>query len=96
MLEQGHQGIKELFSLIHQPNAVSARKESKRITVLRFGAKFVNFIFLVLVLNSPRKKLNGLKINASVCDFVTRVSSRISTSSLLQKPKQRSIVYLIL
>ena len=61
--------------------------ESKRITVLRLGAKFVNFGFMVLVLTSPKKKLNGLELNATVCDFVTGVSSRMAKSSFLQQPK---------
>ena len=95
MLEQWDQGIKELTLLRHQSNAANARKESKRMTVLRLGPKNVNFGFMVPVLTSPRKKLNSLELNAIVCGFVTRVSSRITISSLLQKQKLSCMTYLI-
>ena len=63
------------------------KKAVKDMTVLRLGAKVVKIGFKVPVLTSPRKKLKGLEQNETVCDFVTHVSSRMTTSSILQKPK---------
>ena len=80
MLEQWHQGIKKLTLLRHQSNAANARKESKRMTDR--VAKVVNFDFTVPVLTSPRRNINGLELNATVCGFLTRVSSRMTSSSL--------------
>ena len=87
LLEHFNQKIKELTLIRHESNAADARKESNRMIVPRLGAKVVNFGFKEPVLTSPRKTLTGLELSATLCGFVTPVSSRMTTSSFLQKPK---------